>query len=175
MWWLVHCVSIRPSTNITSSPFHPEGTPSAAQFRLSIASLLPPSGTSLKLSSKHPYFYSFVTADLDGNFCSLSVAKGTLLLLVVLDRKYLVNYFVRVHVERTGILKTPKQLSWEEDAVTKRLMLVLFVEPPHEHQENFRGCGVWRLIIRRLWPVPRRRGLGRPRQKTRWVNRCQSS
>lgn len=174
MWWLVHCVSIRPSTNISSAPFLPGGTPSAAQFRLSIASLLPPSGTSLKLSSKHPYFYTFVTADIGDKFCSLSVLKGTLL-LVALDRKYLVNYFVRVHVERIRILKTWKHLIWEEDAVTKRLMLVLFVEPPRELQENCRGCGVWRLIIRRLWPVPRRRGLGRPRQKTRWVNRRLSS
>jgi hypothetical protein len=59
----------------------------------------------LKLSSKHPYFYSFVIADIGGIFCSLPVSKGALL-LVALDRTYLVNYSVLVHIKRIRILKT---------------------------------------------------------------------
>jgi len=53
-------------------------TPSATQFHLSIASPLPPSGASLKLSSKHThrYFYSFVTSDMGWKFCCKKAIFG---------------------------------------------------------------------------------------------------
>jgi hypothetical protein len=53
------------------------GVPSAAQIRLSIASLPPPSGASSKLFSKHVhlYFYIFVTSDVGAMFVLLLLQK----------------------------------------------------------------------------------------------------
>lgn len=114
----------QPTTHLLLFPSWGWGTPSATQFRLSIASPLPPSGASLKLSSKHTrrYFYSLVYS---GHSLELLLDKGdhwrSLRLLMESLTEDLINYFMRVNLERNIILEVWKHLDMrrcgdEEDA-----------------------------------------------------------